>query len=380
MIKSQKNYVECFLKPFFIKNYSGLPNPKFTFHNKVFVIFRKFYRYTFQELEIIQNEKICLLHYKNFPQFLDGQTVHFFGAAIEGQQSFQIGASPIMHGIISLHHFIVIFLFFIIGFVGFILGWILSTHHVKDLPYHAEDIYFYLINRGYYFDYLIYFFKLPKNENFLNKLVFVDFSSNFYLIKLHTFGKKFTHWTDLEVIWTLIPSLILIIIAYPSFLVLYTLDESVYDPFLTLKVIGHQWFWEYEIWKLPIAIHEINNTVPLLYKIESYMISDNDLVKGDLRLLETDNALFLPSRINIRVLVTSVDVLHSWAIPSLGAKIDACPGRLNQFFLYILNNGVYYGQCSEICGINHAFMPIKIVALSFFEWVKYYYIKIFEGF
>lgn len=177
--------------------------------------------------------------------------------------------------------------------------------------------------------------------------------------------QKFIHFSVLEFIWTVIPAIILLFISIPSFALLYSLDELI-EPMLTLKVIGHQWYWSYEYsdcLHFP-AVESVN--------FDSYMIATSDLTKGTFRLLEVDNRVVLPIQTHIRLLVTSADVLHSWAIPSFGIKIDACPGRLSQGSLLIKREGVFYGQCSEICGINHGFMPIVIKTVSvdtFLTWV-----------
>jgi heme/copper-type cytochrome/quinol oxidase subunit 2 len=166
---------------------------------------------------------------------------------------------------------------------------------------------------------------------------------------------QFTHYATLEIIWTLIPMLILFSIGGPSFALLYS-AEDLLKCNLTLKVIGAQWYWIYEygdsFWgNFPVTI-------------ESRMVDEDMLMLGESRLLSVDNPVLLPAEIRVRFLITSIDVLHSWAIPSLGIKLDACPGRLNETFTYILREGHYYGQCSEICGINHGFMPIHIVAVD----------------
>jgi len=177
--------------------------------------------------------------------------------------------------------------------------------------------------------------------------------------------QKFIHFSVLEFIWTVIPAIILLFISIPSFALLYSLDELI-EPTLTLKVIGHQWYWSYEYSDcLHFPTTESVN-------FDSYMIATSDLTKGTFRLLEVDNRVVLPIQTHIRLLVTSADVLHSWAIPSFGIKIDACPGRLSQGSLLIKREGVFYGQCSEICGINHGFMPIVIKTVSidtFLTWV-----------
>lgn len=183
--------------------------------------------------------------------------------------------------------------------------------------------------------------------------------------KTHPVSIKFTHSSLLEIIWTILPAIVLIFIAIPSFTLLYSLDELV-DPTLTLKIIGHQWYWSYEYSDLV----EVNNVESLSF--DSYMINTDDLTFGALRLLEVDNRIVLPTNTHIRLLITASDVLHSWAIPSFGIKVDACPGRLSQASLFIKREGVFYGQCSEICGINHGFMPIVVKSISpdaFENWV-----------
>nr|YP_010447184.1 cytochrome c oxidase subunit II [Tibia fusus]UTM92192.1 cytochrome c oxidase subunit II [Tibia fusus] len=164
---------------------------------------------------------------------------------------------------------------------------------------------------------------------------------------------------EIETIWTIIPAIILIFLALPSLRLLYLLDE-VGDCNLTVKSIGHQWYWSYEYSDF------------LNIEFDSYMIPTNELESGDFRLLEVDHRVVLPTQTDIRVLVTSADVIHSWAVPSLGVKADAIPGRLNQLSFFIKYPGVFYGQCSEICGANHSFMPIVVEAIpleNFMEWV-----------
>nr|QUL58687.1 cytochrome c oxidase subunit II [Holothuria hilla] len=165
-------------------------------------------------------------------------------------------------------------------------------------------------------------------------------------------NRFFLEGQELETIWTIVPALILIFIAFPSLQLLYLMDE-VNNPFLTVKAIGHQWYWSYEY----TDYHEI--------EFDSYMIPTSDLSEGQPRLLEVDNRLILPFQNPIRVLVSSADVLHSWAVPSLGVKMDAVPGRLNQTSFLLNRTGLFYGQCSEICGANHSFMPIVIESVPF---------------
>ena len=172
------------------------------------------------------------------------------------------------------------------------------------------------------------------------------------------------HGTVIEIVWTVIPSLILVVIALPSFALLYSIDELV-DPALTLKCIGNQWFWSYE--------YSDFEAQDCAVRFDSYIVAEDDLEFGTLRLLEVDNRVVLPLKTHVRVLITAADVLHSWAVPSLGVKLDACPGRLNQTSLYILRNGVFFGQCSEICGSAHGAMPIAVEAVDsgkFLLWLN----------
>nr|YP_525467.1 cytochrome c oxidase subunit II [Siphonops annulatus]AAX58664.1 cytochrome c oxidase subunit II [Siphonops annulatus] len=156
---------------------------------------------------------------------------------------------------------------------------------------------------------------------------------------------------EVEMIWTILPAIIMIVIALPSLRILYLMDE-VSDPHLTIKTMGHRWYWSYEF----TDYHSLS--------FDSYMTQTQDLKPGQFRLLEVDNRMVIPMESPIRVLVSAEDVLHSWAIPSLGVKTDAVPGRLNQTTLIITRPGLYHGQCSEICGANHSFMPITIEATS----------------
>ena len=169
----------------------------------------------------------------------------------------------------------------------------------------------------------------------------------------------------IECIWTIIPAIILIQIAMPSLLLLYILDESV-DSALTMKVLGHQWYWRYEytdFWSIS------NNTQ---IEFDSYMIPVNELEDNMFRLLDVDNRTTVPFNVHIRMLISSADVLHAWTVPSLGVKADAVPGRLNQVKFVGQRPGIFFGQCSEICGANHSFIPIVIEIVrpsSFLNWV-----------
>nr|AYQ18960.1 cytochrome c oxidase subunit 2 [Discolomatidae sp. 3 ACP-2013] len=166
----------------------------------------------------------------------------------------------------------------------------------------------------------------------------------------------------IEMIWTILPAITLIFIALPSLRLLYILDE-INNPLISIKSIGHQWYWSYEYSDLKKI------------EFDSYMIPFNQLNKFNFRLLEVDNRMVIPFNTQIRMLVTSEDVIHSWTIPSLGIKIDATPGRLNQINFSINRPGLLYGQCSEICGANHSFMPIMIESIPmnyYIKWLKNY--------
>jgi len=178
----------------------------------------------------------------------------------------------------------------------------------------------------------------------------------------HLVASSLLHNSVLEIIWTIIPAFILIFIALPSFALLYAADEVI-DPILTYKVVGHQWYWSYEIHNFVHSFLNYKKGQPTGYGFDSYMLPPEELEEGFLRNLDVDNRLLVPIKNNIRFLVTSTDVIHSWAIPSLGIKADATPGRLLSVPTYINRASIYYGQCSEICGINHAFMPIVIAAV-----------------
>nr|YP_010586006.1 cytochrome c oxidase subunit II [Anisocentropus kawamurai]UZZ43742.1 cytochrome c oxidase subunit II [Anisocentropus kawamurai] len=165
----------------------------------------------------------------------------------------------------------------------------------------------------------------------------------------------------IELVWTVMPGMILIFIALPSLKLLYLLDET-NKPFITLKIIGHQWYWSYEY----MDFKNIN--------FDSYMIKWETL--SNFRLLDVDNRIILPMKMQIRSLITSTDVIHAWTIPNLGMKMDAVPGRLNQINFYLNQSGLYFGQCSEICGMNHSFMPIMLESISlnyFINWIKNYH-------
>ena len=233
------------------------------------------------------------------------------GYATSWQIGFQDAASPMMEGILNLHNDLLAFMVSIIIFVVWLLG---------------------------------------------RAIIKYDFA-NHTTVRKQSYSD--TDSTLLEVIWTLAPSFILLAVAIPSFALLYATDEVV-DPALTIKAIGHQWYWSYEYSDYEKAI-----------SFDSFLIPEDDLVLGQLRLLEVDHHVVVPVNTHIRILVTSTDVLHSWSVPALGVKMDACPGRLNQTSIYVPRTGVYYGQCSEICGVNHGFMPIAVRAVDLQTYVSF---------
>ncbi|CAD5336165.1 unnamed protein product (mitochondrion) [Arabidopsis thaliana] len=212
------------------------------------------------------------------------------------QLGSQDAATPIMQGIIDLHHDIFFFLILILVFVLWILVRALWHFHYK------------------------------KNA----------------------IPQRIVHGTTIEILRTIFPSIISMFIAIPSFALLYSMDEVVVDPAITIKAIGHQWYRTYEY-------SDYNSSDEQSLTFDSYMIPEEDLELGQSRLLEVDNRVVVPAKTHLRIIVTSADVPHSWAVPSSGVKCDAVPGRLNQISILVQREGVYYGQCSEICGTNHAF-------------------------
>nr|YP_010936653.1 cytochrome c oxidase subunit II [Anomala rufiventris]WKW91622.1 cytochrome c oxidase subunit 2 [Anomala rufiventris] len=179
------------------------------------------------------------------------------------------------------------------------------------------------------------------------------------------FFNKFNHrflldGQTIEIIWTILPAITLIFIALPSLRLLYLLDE-VNNPLVTIKTIGHQWYWSYEYSDF------------MHFEFDSYMIPSMEMTPQNFRLLDVDNRVILPFNSQIRMMVTAADVIHSWTIPAFSVKIDATPGRLNQISFLMNRTGLFYGQCSEICGANHSFMPITVESISpsyFTKWVS----------
>lgn len=237
--------------------------------------------------------------------FLFNILPYYKDACEYGQLDFQDGGSPITEQLIFFHDNIM----FIILIIVLLVGWMLFSS----------------IFNNHYYKYLV-------------------------------------EGTFIEIIWTSIPAFILLFIAFPSLQLLYSMDEIV-DPSLTIKAIGHQWYWSYEY----------SDVEGESIEFDSYMIPTSDLEIGDLRLLEVDNRLVVPVNTQVRVVITGADVIHCFAIPSLGIKADAIPGRLNQMSFLAKRPGTYYGQCSEICGSDHSFMPIVVDAVSqekFINWIN----------
>jgi cytochrome c oxidase subunit 2 len=228
------------------------------------------------------------------------------------QLAFQDGASPSFEGIVELHDQIMFYLVIIL----FGVSWVLSS-------------------------------------------VILNFDSN----KNKIVYKYHNHGTVIELIWTITPALVLIAIAFPSFKLLYLMDEVI-DPAMTIKALGHQWYWSYEYSDF---VNEDGESI----EFDSYLVPTDDLEEGQLRLLEVDNRVVVPVGTHIRFIVTGADVIHSFAVPALGLKIDAVPGRLNQTSVLVEREGVYYGQCSEICGVHHGFMPIAVEAVSLEKYLAW---------
>ena len=298
---------------------------------------------------------------------------------------FQDPTTPIAYGIIKLHDHILFFLVVIVFVVSYLL---LSTY------------------RKFYYGSLNNDLPESKNISLFSTLINTYKENLSFNVVNRTYN--INHGTTIEIIWTILPAFILLFIAVPSFALLYAMDEII-DPVLTVKVIGHQWYWSYEYSDYSVvysnklfdydsidrfAAMEMmykdmgylkdRSLLSYLYipmvipettiKFDSYMIHEAELNLGDLRLLKTDMPLFLPKNTHIRLLITSSDVLHSWAVPSFGVKVDAVPGRLNQTSLYLKNTGTFYGQCSELCGVNHAFMPIEVYVVNPVYFYNYVYI------
>ncbi|VAI69699.1 unnamed protein product [Triticum turgidum subsp. durum] len=178
--------------------------------------------------------------------------------------------------------------------------------------------------------------------------------------------QRIVHGTTIEIIRTIFPSVILLFIAIPSFALLYSMDGVLVDPAITIKAIGHQWYQTYEY-------SDYNSSDEQSLTFDSYTIPEDDPELGQSRLLEVDNRVVVPAKTHLRMIVTPADVPHSWAVPSSGVKCDAVPGRSNLTSISVQREGVYYGQCSEVHGTNHAFTPIVVEAVTlkdYADWVS----------
>lgn len=229
------------------------------------------------------------------------------GHARDWQMNFQPAATPVMEKLSGLHHYLLILITVIVIFVMGLLAYVCVRFSRKNNP-------------------------TPS---------------------------KTTHNTLIEVVWTVVPILILVGIAIPSLRLHYYMDRAV-EPEMTLKVTGYQWYWGYEY-----PDHDG-------LAFEAYMKKDEELVGNEPRLLATDKPVVVPVDTTVRVLTTAADVIHAFAMPAFGVKVDAVPGRLNETWFRATKTGIYYGQCSELCGVGHGFMPIEIRVVEkdvFNAWV-----------
>jgi len=209
-------------------------------------------------------------------------------------------------------------------------------------------------------------------ERFLSYYLFNITSNGLYFYEGYDkfiMTHQFRHSINLEYIFGIFPTIIIGFIILPSMYLLYS-NEIEINPGLTIKIIGHQWFRSYESSNISY-IKNLNKFFFIDYNYESIIINEEDLPEGGKRLLETDTSLILPYNIAIKFLITSSDVLHAWALPELGIKVDAVPGRLNQAITIPSNLGLYFGQCSELCGVSHGFMPIKVNIISLQDYLTF---------
>ena len=213
---------------------------------------------------------------------------------------------------------------------------------------------------------------MERINGFHNMLVYIIVAISLFVLALMVYAmvrfrksanptpSRTTHNTLVEVLWTVVPIVILVTIAVPSFRLLYFADRAA-NPEMTVKATGHQWYWSYEY-----PDHGD-------FSFDAIMVPDSEIKAGQVRLLSTDNAVVVPVDTDVRLLTTSADVIHSWAMPAFGVKLDANPGKVNETWFRVTQAGTYYGQCSELCGVNHGFMPIEIRAVSkaeFTRWVE----------
>ena len=249
-----------------------------------------------------------------FFKFLQFTLVEYCDAPRPWGVYFQDSASPQMEGLVELHDDILFYLFIIL----FIVSWIL-----------------------------------------------LSITTNYSNTKSPISYKYINHGTLIEIIWTLSPGIILLLISFPSFKLIYLMDE-VSDPSMSIIAEGHQWYWTYQYCDFITDEGE-------LIEFDSYLVPESELQDGGLRLLDVDNRLILPEDSHIRLITISADVIHSFACPALGIKCDAYPGRLNQSSIFINRESIFYGQCSELCGVLHSSMPIVIESVSvekFCSWLE----------
>jgi cytochrome c oxidase subunit 1 len=300
--------------------------------------------------------------------FLQGYSGGYLDVANNWQFGFQDPASAIMEGIVDLHHDIMFFIIWIVVTVIWVMISIVQGSELNEKDNLPTPVLSTIGENSLMVDYSFTgsIYTALTGNYLINR---APVSKVIHLPgRIAEIPKKrntvFLPSTDqentfIEIIWTLVPCVVLLLIAIPSFSLLYAIEDFTTIE-CSIKVIGNQWYWTYEI---PGDGFE--------KVFDSVMIPETDHPKKGLRLLEVDNRLVLPVETQLRLFITSTDVLHSWAVPSLGVKMDACPGRLNQVALWINRTGTYYGQCSEICGINHSFMPIVVSAvdpIDFFKW------------
>lgn len=206
---------------------------------------------------------------------------------------------------------------------------------------------------------IIFVFRSRPGSDTIQELPQVDRERYEYLYAL----RNLKHGAQLEIVWTLVPVLILILIALPSLDLLYMIEDAFHAE-MTIKVGGRQWYWNYTYADWLGFTEDKTQPIEQVVSYDSYMVPEALLQEGEPRLLKTDNPLFVPARVLVRFLITSNDVLHSFAIPAAGIKVDAVPGRLNQVNAFFYHEGTFFGQCSELCGVNHGFMPIEVKVVS----------------
>ena len=324
----------------------------------------------------------------------------FFKVNIIG---FQSPATPVMEGIIDFHNYVFFYLILIFIFVMWMyLHIIYNFYVIPTLYYNVKknfDIFYEIFfSEGGFLD--KYFFKykfVQRYVYFVEYTIRIFFGTSKFQLRYLPFfftrlakerqyeilsTRHITEYFLLELIWTIIPEVILLLIAIPSLGLLYAMDE-VFDPVVTLKATGYQWFWSYEYGKVLEGLWFNYITDSLGYNLmfsrgglsfDSVMVPESDLKLGKHRLLEVDRQVVLPINTHIRLSISAADVLHSWAVPAFGIKIDAVPGRVSQVGLYIKREGVFYGQCSELCGVNHGFMPIAVKAVNYDAFVWWYWV------